>query len=74
MKWAIGERKPSKRAKHIDVRIHHVRSLVANRDLSIVYTSTEDNDADFLIKPLGKTRLKVIMNRLLLKSKFEEEC
>lgn len=66
--WTMGDKKQSKRAKHIDVRVHHVRTLVANNVLNIVRTSSADNDADFLTKPLGKIRIKLIIDRIYLKS------
>eukprot|EP00171_Calliarthron_tuberculosum_P022036 IDg22036t1 len=51
--WATGERCPSGRAKHIDVRIQFIRNLVKASAIDVVYVLSELNDSDFLTKPLG---------------------
>ena len=40
------------RAKHIDVRYHHIRDCVEKRKISIKRVPTEDNTADTLTKAL----------------------
>lgn len=72
--WAEGEKAPSKRAKHIDVRIHFVRDLVQSRDLSIKHVSSDSNDADVMTKPLGNIKLQEILKRIWLQAAVEEEC
>ena len=39
-------------SKHIDVRYHFIRELVAREELSVVHVSSEFQHADFLTKPL----------------------
>ena len=48
--WATGERCPSGRAKHIDVRVHFIRELVNAAKLIVTYVASEKNDADILTK------------------------
>lgn len=74
IRWAVGERCPSGRAKHIDIRVHFIRELVAKSVLDVVYIPSEDNDADVLTKPLGPTLLTCIRKRLGLGGATEEEC
>ena len=74
IEWAIGERCPSSRAKHIDVRVHFIRELVEKSGLKVTYVSTEENDADMLTKPLGPVLLNGILPRIGLGGAIEEEC
>ncbi|PLW27994.1 hypothetical protein PCASD_26554 [Puccinia coronata f. sp. avenae] len=43
------------RTKHMDLRLHFVRDLVANKSVHLVYVSTQRNVADFLTKPVGRS-------------------
>lgn len=72
--WAMGIKSHSKRAKHIDVRVHFVRDLVAQRLIEVPHISSEDNDADLLTKPLGRVKLTRIMDRIGLRAAVEGEC
>lgn len=72
--WATGERCPSGRAKHIDVRIHFIRELVQAGTIDVGYVPTEENDADFLTKPLGRVLLGGVLGRIGLGNSTEEEC
>ena len=76
IKWATGERCPSGRAKHIDVRVHFVRNLVKENKIEIEYVPTELNDADMLTKPLGPKILGGIIDRIGIGvgGALEEEC
>ena len=74
IEWATGERCPSGRAKHIDVRVHFVRQLVKDAKIDVAYVSSEKNDADVFTKPLGPVSLKEILKRLGLGGVNEEEC
>jgi len=47
------------RTKHIDVRVHFVRQLCLNKVVKFKYISTNENLADMLTKPLGKTKFSV---------------
>lgn len=64
IKWATGERCPSSRAKHIDVRIHFIRNLVKESETDIVYVLSEENNANKLTKPLGPRLLIGIIDRV----------
>lgn len=44
----------SKRAKHIDIKIHFLRDLISKELIKIDYVSTDQNLADMLTKPLCK--------------------
>jgi len=72
--WAVGEKCPSGRAKHIDVRVHFIRELVKKSVICVNYVPSEDNDADMLTKPLGPVKLKEIIGRIGLGGEIEEEC
>ena len=72
--WAQGKKATYKRAKTIDVRVHFVRDLVEQRKVDVAYVASEENDADMLTKPLGRINLKMIMDRIWLRSAVEEEC
>ena len=50
--------------EHIDVKFHHVRSLVAEGVVDVTYIKTELQRADVLTKSLGA--VKFPKNRLLL--------
>lgn len=72
--WAGADKLPSKRAKHIDVRVHIVRDLVEKKELQVEYIPTEENDADMLTKLLGRGKLKEVMDRICLSPAVEAEC
>ena len=74
IKWATGERPPSTRAKHIDVKVHFIRDLVKDNVVSVEYVASEKNDADALTKPLGPNTLKMILERISFGGAVEEEC
>ncbi|CAG7815634.1 unnamed protein product [Allacma fusca] len=52
------------RTKHIDVRHHYVRELVANGQIDVKYIPTGDQLADSLTKPLLKGKLEENWRRL----------
>jgi len=52
------------RTKHIDIKFHHVRSLVAKGVVDVKYVETDLQRADILTKSLGA--VKFLKNRLLL--------
>jgi len=45
----------SDRTKHIDVRYHHLRELVSNKNIKLEYLESTNMIADQLTKPLAKT-------------------
>ena len=44
------------RIKHIDVRLHFIREVVANKRVKIIKIATKGNPADFLTKPVASTK------------------
>ncbi|KAA0054938.1 Retrovirus-related Pol polyprotein from transposon TNT 1-94 [Cucumis melo var. makuwa] len=44
------------RTKHIDIRFHFIRDLVAKEEVSLTYCSTHEQWADILIKALSKEK------------------
>ena len=72
--WAVSEKCPSTRAKHIDVRMQFIRELVKKSLVDVVYVPSEENDADMLTKPLGPATLHEIRKRILLGGETEEDC
>ena len=74
IEWATGEKCPSGRAKHIDVRVHFIRELVQHTQLKVSHVASEENDADMLTKPLGPQNLRRIVKRIRLGGAIEEEC
>ena len=55
-------------SKHIDVRHHFIRELVARREISITHVSSEYQHADFLTKAISKESFELhrdfVMNLL----------
>jgi hypothetical protein len=43
------------RTKHIDIRHHYIRNMLANKEIAINYLPTKDMIADILTKPLNAT-------------------
>lgn len=72
--WATGEKSPSVRAKHIDIRVHFIRELVARKEIEVLYVPSEENDADMMTKPLGRNKLQSAISRISLLPTVEEEC
>ena len=56
--------KITQRTKHMDIKFHHVRSLVAKGVVAVKYVETNLQRADTLTKSLGA--VKFLNNRLLL--------
>ena len=52
------------RTKHIDIKFHHVKSLVADEEEDVKYIRTGFQKAEILTKSLGAH--KFILNRLIL--------
>jgi hypothetical protein len=52
------------RVKHIRVKYHHIRELVANGDLDVQRVRSSDNTLDILTKPLNRgdfLRLRIFL-------------
>ena len=50
----INNEKTSARTRHIDIELHYVRELAAERFLEVKYVPTRDMIADILTKPLNR--------------------
>lgn len=74
IRWAVSEKFPSTRFKHIDVRVHFIRQLVKTNLVDVVYVSSEENDAEISTKPLESATLNGIRKRILFGGETEEEC
>jgi len=44
------------RTKHIDIRFHFIRDLVAKEEITLKYCSTQEQLADILTKSLSKEK------------------
>jgi hypothetical protein len=53
------------RTKHIEVRYHYIRQLIAYGKMSLAYLRTEDMLADILTKPLSNTAFQRCIRGLL---------
>ena len=50
------------RTKHIDVRYHFIRGVVADRDVKVCKISTHNNPADMMIKPVPIAKFELCLN------------
>ena len=55
----------TKRSKHIAIRYHYVRDLVAAGVITIEHISTHENLADIFTKPLGRLKFEKFSTMLL---------
>lgn len=56
----------SKRSKHIDIKVHFIRDIVAKRLIKVNYVSSECNTADMLTKPLCFEKFNRFREKLCL--------
>ena len=49
------------RTKHIDVRYHFIRGLVADGDVKVCKISTHDNPADMMTKPISVAKFELCL-------------
>lgn len=56
-----------KRSKHIDIRFHHIRDLVQNKEVKLEYCPTADMIADVLTKNLAKVKHMKFIDLMNLK-------
>lgn len=54
----------SRKAKHIEIRYHYIRSKVQDRAIAPAHVSSEENIADGLTKPLDKIKFNLFRTRL----------
>ena len=62
------------KSKHIDIRHHFIRELVANGKLKIVYVPSEEQHADILTKPLHQGAFTVHRNFVINIRSFFISC
>jgi Reverse transcriptase (RNA-dependent DNA polymerase) len=53
------------RTKHLSVRLHHFRSHVVNKTITIEHVSTKEQIADMFTKPLPRDQFEKLRDRLL---------
>ena len=53
------------RTKHLSLRLHHFRSYIKNKTISVEYISTKDQLADIFTKPLPKPQFCKLRDALL---------
>jgi len=52
------------RTKHIDVKCHYIREIIASGDIDVVKISTEKNPADIFTKTLAVSKFQTALNLL----------
>jgi hypothetical protein len=53
------------RTKHLSVRLHHFRSYVISKAITIEHISTKEQIADMFTKPLARVQFCKLRNRLM---------
>ena len=53
------------RSKHFALRLHHFRSYVLNKTISIEYIDTKSQTADMFTKPLAKDQFRTLRHKLM---------
>lgn len=56
----------TKRSKHIDIKFHFLKDIVAKQMLTVNYVESNRNIADIFTKPLGSTKFCVLREKLCL--------
>ena len=62
---SMTKRSDHKRTKHVDIKHHFLRDLVAKKVISVEYMPTEHMVADVLTKHLGRPKTQLFRNELL---------
>ena len=57
----------NKRSKHINIKYHHIRSLIKNNKIKLKYIKSNDNIADGFTKYLNNTLMDNFRNSVLTK-------
>ena len=59
------------RTKHIDVKHHFIRELIANKEVQLEFISTKDQLADIFTKPLSIDQFEALRTKLGIIQKLE---
>ena len=51
-----------KRAKHIEIKFHLIKDVVAKKEMKIDFVKSEENVADVLTKPLCHVKFQILRN------------
>ena len=65
------------RSKHIDIWYHHIIDCVQRKIMLLQYIPTEDQDADILMKTLGRRKFEYHRGKIRVKDNpyfLEREC
>lgn len=62
----IAKNPETKRSKHIDVKFHFIRHCIQENDIKLVPTSTNEQVADCLTKPLPRMSFEKFRKKLSL--------
>ncbi|KXJ69169.1 hypothetical protein RP20_CCG028476 [Aedes albopictus] len=60
----MAEREETRRVKHIDVKYHFIRNVVADGKVKLVYVPTQKQQADILTKSLPAPTFVALRNTL----------
>lgn len=52
------------RSKHIDIRFHHIRNLVEEKEVELKFCSSQEQVADILTKALGQEQFCFLKEKL----------
>ena len=55
------------RSKHIDIRYHYIREVIANKHIDVFFIEGNDNPADLFTKNLGRMKFQKFRAELGLK-------
>ena len=59
------EHKTRPRTKHFAIRLHHFRSYVVNKKITVEHISTKEQMADIFTKPLPKPQFSILRDELM---------
>jgi hypothetical protein len=54
-----------RRTKHIDIKFHYIRELIARGEIQLEYIPTEKQLADLLTKPLQRLRIIILRDIIM---------
>jgi hypothetical protein len=52
------------RSKHIEIKYHYIREMVERRAVELQYTSTDEQIANILTKPLSRVKYEYFRDKL----------